>query len=101
MVRKVLETQRRLPHDRKIAVGHDSAKSLINNGLVPATLKVHKHNIFLKLFLQKPKPYGPKGLQHKIFENRIRYGICSASNEIHSAYAQPAMKFVPRMLSQR
>jgi hypothetical protein len=26
------------------------------------TLKVHKHEIFLKLFLQKPKPYGPKGL---------------------------------------
>jgi hypothetical protein len=25
-------------------------------------LKVHKHEIFLILFLQKPKPYGPKGL---------------------------------------
>ncbi len=27
------------------------------------------------------------------------FRICSASDEIHSAYAQPAMKFVPRMLS--
>jgi len=25
--------------------------------------------------------------------------VCSASDEIHSAYAQPAMKFVLRMLS--
>ncbi len=25
-------------------------------------LKVHKHDIFFLLFLQKPKPYGPKGL---------------------------------------
>ncbi len=25
-------------------------------------LKVHKHEIFFLLFLQKPKPYGPKGL---------------------------------------
>ncbi len=31
-------------------------------GKVDKTLKVHKHEIFLKLFLQKPKPYGPKGL---------------------------------------
>jgi hypothetical protein len=26
------------------------------------TLKVHKHEIFLYFFLQKPKPYGPEGL---------------------------------------
>jgi hypothetical protein len=26
------------------------------------SLKVHKHEIFFLLFLQKPKPYGPKGL---------------------------------------
>ncbi len=25
-------------------------------------LKVHKHEFFFRLFLQKPKPYGPKGL---------------------------------------
>jgi hypothetical protein len=25
--------------------------------------------------------------------------LCSASDEIHSAYAQPSIKFVPRMLS--
>ncbi len=63
------------------------------------------------IFLQKQKPHGPKGLWHKIFENHLRFGRdirlsnisayahCSASDEIHSAYAQPAMKFVPRMLS--
>jgi hypothetical protein len=27
------------------------------------------------------------------------FRVCSASDEIHSAYAQPAMTFVPRMLS--
>ncbi len=37
-------------------------------------LKVHKHEIFINTFLLKPNPYGPKGLQHKIFENRIRFG---------------------------
>ncbi len=26
------------------------------------TLKVHKHEIFFQIFLQKLKPYGPKGL---------------------------------------
>jgi hypothetical protein len=61
---------------------------------------------FFLHFLQKPKPYGPKGLEHKIFENRRpRYStlkhfrVCSASNEIHSAFSQCAMKFIPRMLS--
>jgi hypothetical protein len=56
--------------------------------------------IVLRLFLQKVKPYGPKGLQHKIFENRIRYGRDIRLLKI-SAYAQPAMKSIPRMLSQR
>ena len=64
---------------------------------------------FFLLFLQKPKPYGPKGLQHEIFENciliRPRYStfkhfrVCSACDEIGSQYAQCAIKFVPRMLS--
>ncbi len=27
-----------------------------------SALKVHKHEIFFLLFLQKPKPYGAKGL---------------------------------------
>jgi hypothetical protein len=27
-----------------------------------SSLKVHKHENFFILFLQKPKPYGPKGL---------------------------------------
>ncbi len=29
---------------------------------ISETFKVHKHDIFLMNFLQKPKPYGPKGL---------------------------------------
>ncbi len=52
------------------------------------------------LFLQKPKPYGPKGLWHKIFENHIWFGRDIQLLNI-SAYAQPAMKSIPRMLSQR
>jgi hypothetical protein len=28
---------------------------------------------FFLPFLQKPKPYGPKGLKHEIFENSIRF----------------------------
>jgi hypothetical protein len=69
-------------------------------------LKVHKHDFFL----QKPKPYGPKGLYNEIFENRILFGRDIRLLNI-SAYAQPAMKsiphaqpaikFVPRMLSVR
>jgi hypothetical protein len=52
-------------------------------------LKVHKHEIFFfLLFLQKPKPYGPK-----IFENRIRFGwdirlLNISAHIIRSAYAQ-------------
>jgi hypothetical protein len=61
-------------------------------------LKVHKHEIFLLLFLQKPKPYGPKGLIHEIFENRIPFGIRLLNI---SAHAQHAMKSVPSMLSMR
>ncbi len=30
--------------------------------LCRSTLKVHKHEIFFIIFLQKPKPYSPKGL---------------------------------------
>ncbi len=63
-------------------------------------LKVHKHEIFFQLFLPKPKAYVPKGLLHKIFENRIRFGRDIRHLNI-SAYAQPAIKFVPRMLSVR
>jgi hypothetical protein len=29
---------------------------------LPDVLKVHKHEIFLNTFLQKPNLYGPKGL---------------------------------------
>jgi hypothetical protein len=41
----------------------------------------------------------------KLYSIRPRYStfkhfrICSASDEIHSVNAQPAIKFVPRMLS--
>jgi hypothetical protein len=52
------------------------------------------------LFLQKPNPYGPKRLQHKIFKNRIRFGRDIQLLKF-SAYAQSAMKSFPRMLSQR
>jgi hypothetical protein len=55
---------------------------------------------FLLLFLQKPKPYGPKGLQHEIFENHIRFGRDIRLLNI-SAHAQHAMKLVPSMLSMR
>jgi hypothetical protein len=48
--------------------------------------------------MQKPKPYGPKGLEHEIFENRIRFGQDIRLFNI-SAYAQPAMKFISRMLT--
>ncbi len=30
--------------------------------LYEVCLKVHKHEIFFKIVLQKPKPYGPRGL---------------------------------------
>ncbi len=49
-------------------------------------------------FLQKPKPYGPKGLYHEIFENRIRFRRDIRLLNI-SAHAQHAMKLVPSMLS--
>jgi hypothetical protein len=55
---------------------------------------------FFILFFQKPKPYGPKGLKHEIFENCIWF-----SGDIRllniSTHAQHAMKLVPRMLSIR
>ena len=63
-------------------------------------LKVHKHEIFFWLFLQKPKAYGPKGLLHEIFKNRIRIGRDIRLLYIF-AYAQPAMKSIPRLLSVR
>jgi hypothetical protein len=50
-------------------------------------LKVHKHEIFFGLFLQ-------------IFDFK-HFRACSACDEISSAYAQHAMKFVPRLLSVR
>jgi hypothetical protein len=49
-------------------------------------------------FAETEKPYGPKGLLHEIFKNRIRFGRDIRLLNI-SAYAQPAMKSIPRMLS--
>ncbi len=54
----------------------------------------------LKLFLQKPNTYGPKGMEHEIFENRIGFGRDIQLSNI-SAYAQPAFKSFPRMLRVR
>ncbi len=33
-----------------------------------SSLKVHKHEIFLLLFLQKPNPYGPKACNTRFFK---------------------------------
>ncbi len=55
---------------------------------------------FLNIFLQKPKPFGPKGLQHEIFKITIWFGRDIRLLNI-SAYAQPAMKSISGMLSQR
>jgi hypothetical protein len=52
---------------------------------------------FFNIFLQKPKPYGPKGLQHEIFNIQIWFGRDLRLLNI-SAYAQPAMKSISRML---
>jgi hypothetical protein len=62
---------------------------------------------FFLLFLQKPNPYGPKSLEHEIFEILFDsaeifdfyFRACSASVEIISSYAQGAIKSFPRMLS--
>jgi hypothetical protein len=64
-----------------------------------ASLKVHKHEIFLKFFFAETETLWFQG-QHKIFENHIRLGRDIRLLNI-SAYAQPAMKSIPRMLSQR
>jgi hypothetical protein len=69
-------------------------------------LKVHKHEIFFITFLQKPKPYGPKGCNTRFlkiaFDSTFKhFRACSACDEIGSSYAQHAMKFVPHMLSVR
>ncbi len=74
--------------------------NLVCKSLTNLPLKVHKHEIYFGLFLQKPKPYGPKGLWHEIFENRIGFGRDIRLLNI-SAHAQHAMKSVPSMLSMR
>jgi hypothetical protein len=67
--------------------------------LVAIKLKGTQSWNFFILFLQKPKPNGPKGLLHEIFWNPFRFQQDIWLLNI-SAYAQPAMKSIPRMLSQ-
>jgi hypothetical protein len=72
-------------------------------------------------FFAETKTFWSQGPVNEIFENRIQFGgdiqlfnisacaqpalnhfrVCSASDEISSAHAQPAIKFVPHMLSQQ
>ncbi len=82
-------------------------------------LKVHKHEIFFYIFCRNRNHMVPRACNTIFFKivfdsaeiidfetfprmlsmrwNRFR--VCSASDEIRSAYAQCAMKLVPRMLS--
>jgi hypothetical protein len=62
-------------------------------------LKVYKHEIFFGILLQKPKPYGPRACNTRFLKIVFDSAEIFASDEIHSAYAQCAMKFFPRMLS--
>jgi hypothetical protein len=55
---------------------------------------------FFNTFFAETEPYGPKGLLHEIFENRIRFGRDIRLLNI-SAHAQHAMKSIPRMLTMR
>jgi hypothetical protein len=62
-------------------------------------LKVHNHEILLKLFYRKPNFYGHKGLQHEIFENHIRFGRDIQLLNIF-ALAECVQKPFPHWLSQ-
>ncbi len=73
-------------------------------------LKVHKHDIFFEFFCRNRNLMVSGPVTRDFWKSdliRLRYStfkhfrVCSASDEIHSASAQPAMKFVPRMLSHR
>ncbi len=73
-------------------------------------LKVHKHEIFLTFFAETETLWsqGPvTWVFWKSYSIRLRYSTfkhfrtCSASDEIISLYAQPAMKSFHCMLSQR
>ncbi len=39
-----------------------TGKNILPHKIPQPALKVHKHEIFFFTFLQKPNPYGPKGL---------------------------------------
>ncbi len=74
-------------------------------------LKVHKHeNFFLNFFAETETLWSQGPVSWDFWKScsiRPKYStfkhfrVCSASDEIHSQYAQPAIKFVPRMLSVR
>ncbi len=71
----------------------------------------HKHEIFLKTFFAETETLWSQGPVTWDFWTSYSIGSrystfkhfrpCSASNKTVSSYAQPVMKFVPRMLSQR
>ncbi len=72
-------------------------------------LKVHKHETFLKkLFTETETLWSQEPVTRdfwKSYSIRPRYStfkhfrVCSASVEFHSTHDQPAINFVPRMLS--
>ncbi len=84
-----------------------------------ASLKVHKHEIFFNTFFAETETIWSQGPVTRDFSKSIRIGrdirllnisahaqhamkwflVCSACDEIRSAYAQCTIKFVPRMLS--
>ncbi len=71
-------------------------------------LKVHKHEIFILTFFAETETLwsqGPvtwdfwKSYSHMLSQWWNPFRVCSASDEICSAYAQCVMKFVQRILS--
>jgi hypothetical protein len=73
------------------------------------SLKVHKHESYFLIFFAETETLWSQGPVTRDFLKlySIRpsdstfknFCVCSASDEIDSAHAQPAMIFVPRMLS--
>jgi hypothetical protein len=72
----------------------------LNTDPDPKVLKVHKHEILFETFFAETETLWSQGPLTQVFENRIQYGQDIRLFNI-SGYAQPAMKSIPRMLSQR
>ncbi len=73
-------------------------------------LKVHKHEIYFLTFCRNWNLMVPGACNTRFltiifdwprYSTYKHFGACSASDEIISLFAQPAMKSFPRMLSQR